>query len=86
MLLGIPIIAHKSPLERKDGVVPAHAAILAGEPMRAALPENYVSRNDKFGIGLFGPEAFAGPRGGFVGTALGGMRGWPCVTGVVRRS
>ena len=56
-------------------MIAAHAAVLAGEPVRAALAEDNVSGDDEFGVALFGAEAFSGAGGGFVGAALGGVGG-----------
>ncbi len=56
-------------------MVAAHAAVLAGEPVRAALAEDDVAGDDELGGGFFGAEAFAGALGGFVGAALGGVGG-----------
>ena len=56
-------------------MVAAHGAVLAGEPVRAALAEDDVARDDELGGGAFGAEAFSGSWGGFVGAALGGVGG-----------
>lgn len=56
-------------------MVPSHAAVLAREPVRAALTEDDVPRHDEFGGAFFGAETFAGALGGFVGAALGGVGG-----------
>lgn len=52
------------------GVVTSHVAILAREPVRAALTEYDVAGDNELGSSLFGAESFARARGGFVGAAL----------------
>lgn len=75
MRLRILVENHIPLLLGEDRVVAPHAAVLAGEPVRAALAEDDVARDDELGGALFGSEAFAGAVGGFVGAALGGVRG-----------
>lgn len=41
-------------------MVAPHVAILAGEPLRAALAEYDVARDDELSGSLFGAESFAG--------------------------
>lgn len=75
MRFGVLVEADVALLLGEDGVVPAHVAVLAGEPVRAALAEDDVAGDDELGGALFGAEAFAGALGGFVGAALGGVGG-----------
>ncbi len=56
-------------------MVASHAAILAREPVCAALAEYDVPRHDELGGAFFGAETFSGALGGFVGAALGGVGG-----------
>jgi hypothetical protein len=57
-------------------VVPPHAAVLAREPVRAALSEEDVARHHVFAVALFGAQALSGAGCGLVGAPLGGVRGW----------
>lgn len=56
-------------------MVASHGAVLAGEPVCAALAEYDVPRHDELGGAFFGAETFSGALGGFVGAALGGVGG-----------
>lgn len=56
-------------------MVPAHTAVVAGEPVGAPLAEDDVAGDDELGGSFLRAEAFAGAGGGFVGTALRGMGG-----------
>lgn len=56
-------------------MVATHAAVLAGEPVRAALAEDDVARHDELGGGFLGAEAFSGAAGGGFGAAFGGVGG-----------
>lgn len=71
----ILIVPHEALHAREDRVVAAHAAVLPGEPERAALAEDDVARHDELGLGFFGAEALAGALFGAVGAALGGVGG-----------
>lgn len=75
MPFGILVEADVPLLRREDGAVPPHVAVLAGEPVRAALAEDDVAGNDELGGSLFGAESFARAGGGFVRAALRGVRG-----------
>lgn len=55
-------------------MIAAHAAVLAGVPVRAALAEDDVARHDELGGGFLGAQPFSGAaRDGF-GAAFGGVR------------
>lgn len=45
MALGIFVVFYESGLSGVDGVVAAHGAVFAGEPVRAPLAEYYVAGN-----------------------------------------
>ena len=64
-------------------MIAAHAHVLAREPARAALAEDYVAGHDELAGCALEAEAFSGPRGGFVGAALGGVGGGAGLLGVV---
>lgn len=76
MPLGIAIVLDVARFGGVDGVVAAHAAVVAGEPMRAPLPEDDVAGDDVLLAGFLGPEPFAWAVFGAVGPALGCVRGW----------
>lgn len=59
----------------ENSVIASHAAVFAGEPMRAALPKYNVAGNDQLQRGFLCTEAFAGALGGFVGPTFCGVSG-----------
>ena len=81
MRLRVAVVLHVAALQREDGVVASHAAVLPGEPVRAALPEDDVARRHELRVALFGAEAAAGGVAGAVGAALGGVGGGAGVGG-----
>lgn len=68
----VPHIPRRSSVDR---VVAAHHAIVAGEPVRAALFEEDVSGDDVFAAGFLGSQALSGAVFGAVGNSLGFVRG-----------
>lgn len=56
-------------------MIAPHAAVLAGEPVCAALPKYYVSWDHELCGGFLGAQALARALGGFVGAALGSVGG-----------
>lgn len=78
MPLGVLVKHHKPLLPRENRMIAAHAAVLAGEPVRAALAEDDVAWHDELGGRFFGAEAFSGATGGGTGAtfrAVGGVAG-----------
>ena len=84
MSRGIPVVAHVSSHRSVDGVVFPQPDVLAGEPFRAALPEDDVAGDDVLGGGAFEAEAAAGGVGGAVGAPLGRVGGVSGLLGVGR--
>lgn len=75
MALGVAVVFDVAGFRGVDGVVAAHAAVVAGEPVRAPLPEDDVAGYHVLLAGFLGPEPFAGAVFGAVGAALGCVRG-----------
>lgn len=75
MALRIAVVLDVARLRRVDGVVAAHAAVVAREPVRAPLAEDDVAGDHVLLAGLLGAQPFAGAVFGAVGAALGGVRG-----------
>lgn len=74
-MVGITVEDDVSAFFGEDGVVATHAAVLTGEPMRAALSEDDVARDNVLLGGFFGAETFSGTLAGAVGAGLFGVRG-----------
>ncbi|KAJ5620914.1 hypothetical protein N7510_004898 [Penicillium lagena] len=76
MQLRIAVIPHITRVLGEDGMVSADAAVLAGEPFRAALSEDDASRHDVLAARALGAEALAcWIARVFVGGSLRCMRG-----------
>lgn len=56
-------------------MVATHTAILTGEPVRAALSKDDISRDYMLRGAPFGAETFTGALRGLVGAAFGGVGG-----------
>ena len=72
---GLAVVYDVSFFFGEYGVIASHAAVFPREPESAALSEDYVSWNDKFGGLFFGAETFSGGAGGAVCAAFGGVVG-----------
>ncbi len=70
MSFRIEVVLDVAFFTREYRVVPAHPAVVAGEPMRASLAEDDIARHDILLAGLFGAKAFARTVFGAVGAAL----------------
>lgn len=75
MALRIAVVLDVARLRRVDGVVAAHAAVVAREPVRASLSEDDVAGNHVLLAGFFGAQPFARAVFGAVGAALACVRG-----------
>ena len=75
MPFGVAVEFDVAGLRCVDGMVPAHSAVVAWEPVRAALPEDDVAGYHVLLAGLLCSQAFAGAVFGSVGAALRGVGG-----------
>jgi len=70
VLYGITVVFHIAGLGGIDGVVSAHGAVLAGEPMRASLAEDDVAWDDILFSRLLGSKSLARTIFGFIYRSL----------------